>query len=315
MKCPPSCNTGGKVPVSVDWLNFTWRPDVRDATPEAVAEAVQGLCPGVVWEPGKGMHGYEAGLRARERGLAVCWGGATQAGTAWFQASGEFFKHLQPEGLPWLSLLLHDLQAAITRIDLCADFFEGEYTVDEALEDYKRGEFKLGGRNPSAGLAGDWISAHEGRTLYVGKRKNGKLIRVYEKAKQLGDLNGKWVRAEVEFRNVDRALPLAMLDDPAPFFAGAANWPFSVCSVPVRIKTRVEVERIAVAKLTHESRRAYGALVYQLRGSVPDESLLDMLERPGIPRRLVGLNGEQLRSRGNAAAQVAAAEAATEFCA
>jgi len=260
---------------------------------------LQGICPGMVWESGKGLHGYEQSLRCKDRGAIICWGGESQRGSAWLQLGGEFFKHVQPEGIAWLALFCLDVHAAITRIDLCADFFAGEYTVDDALSDYRAGGFQLGGRKPSAALAGDWINEQDGRTLYVGKRKNGKLIRVYEKGKQLGEPGSRWVRAEVELRAVDRAIPLAILDDPAPFFAGAANWRFGVCSVPVRIKTRVEVERVGVQKLTHEARRAYGALIYQLRTGCDDGELLAILERPGIPRRLLGLNGEQLRARGN----------------
>lgn len=42
-----------------------------------------------------------------------------------------------------------------------------------------------------------------GRTFYVGRRENGKLLRVYEKGKQLGAENSPWVRIELELHNKD----------------------------------------------------------------------------------------------------------------
>ena len=53
---------------------------------------------------------------------------------------------------------------------------------------YLTGQFNAGGNKPSCSQQGNWIEADgSGRTFYVGKRKNGKLLRVYEKGKQLGD--------------------------------------------------------------------------------------------------------------------------------
>jgi DNA relaxase NicK len=52
----------------------------------------------------------------------------------------------------------------------------------------------------------------------VGKRKNGKLLRVYEKGKQLGDESSPWVRWELELHNRDRVIPWEVLLEPVQDF-------------------------------------------------------------------------------------------------
>ncbi|MBI5427315.1 MAG: replication initiation factor domain-containing protein [Nitrospinae bacterium] len=68
------------------------------------------------------------------------------------------------------------LQGWITRVDLYADFFEDEYTVDRAVKDYQAGLYNSGGRKPSHRYVGPLEASEgsEGRTLYIGRRENGK---------------------------------------------------------------------------------------------------------------------------------------------
>lgn len=67
------------------------------------------------------------------------------------------------------------------------DDVEGVHTVDMSVELYLSGAFGSGGRRPSCHQNGNWIDPDgTGRTFYVGKRENGKLLRVYEKGMQLG---------------------------------------------------------------------------------------------------------------------------------
>jgi len=88
------------------------------------------------------------------------------------------------------------------------DDYEGRYSLNWAVEQYYNNQFNGGGNRPSCGQRGNWLFPDgNGRTFYVGKRKNGKLIRIYEKGKQLGDPNSPWVRWEVEQHNRQREIP------------------------------------------------------------------------------------------------------------
>ena len=91
---------------------------------------------------------------------------------------GDAIQFLDPQRLSDMGQFL---KARITRVDICKDFFLGEYTIEQALEDYDRGRFRSrgAGRNPSKKfIESSSPDGNEGRTLYVGKRENGKVIRV-----------------------------------------------------------------------------------------------------------------------------------------
>src|SRR5690606_4742145 len=75
----------------------------------------------------------------------------------------------------------------ITRIDLAHDDFSGRtVSVQQAQNWFAEGQFITSGRAPVARLVDD-LGSGRGKTLYVGQRQNGKLCRIYEKGKQLGD--------------------------------------------------------------------------------------------------------------------------------
>lgn len=92
----------------------------------------------------------------------------------------------------------------ISRIDLAHDDFKGEYSsFDWANEQESNDMFLLPKtRNrPACTIAGEFKHGdpqNKGLTLYVGSRKNGKVIRCYEKGKQLGDKSSPWFRSELE---------------------------------------------------------------------------------------------------------------------
>lgn len=116
----------------------------------------------------------------------------------------------------------------ITRIDLAHDDFEGNYNVDTCRKMFKNGLFTRT-TAPSyayyeSGVLSDKgrLCPSAGRSFYVGKRANGKMLRTYEKGKHLNDTkNPNWVRWEVELRNIDRVIPLDCLINPSKYFAGA----------------------------------------------------------------------------------------------
>jgi len=148
--------------------------------------------------------------------------------------------------------------------------------------------FTTGGNRPKCSQQGNWITPDpHGRTFYVGRRKNGKLLRVYEKGKQLGDPRSPWVRFELELHNTDRVIPFEVLLTPGPFVAGAYPCLGWICAEAFRLRTLREQHRISYAAAVHSARRTVGRLVnfmQVIEGSA--NAVVDVLRRPGVPDRL-----------------------------
>lgn len=114
-------------------------------------------------------------------------------------------------------------RAHITRVDCAHDFFNGEYTPQQAAEDHTNGLFTRHNARPKSECRGTaWREEdYTGRTFYVGTRYSSRLCRVYEKGRQLGCPESPWVRFEVEFRKNDSVIPLEVLLAPGEFLTGA----------------------------------------------------------------------------------------------
>ena len=121
--------------------------------------------------------------------------------------------------------LFAHLDPRVTRIDLARDFLHGDCTIEEVVHCYNCGEFDYRNRRPKHQEHGVWIGdVQHSRTFQVGQRESGKLLRAYEKGHQFKLMDDPWMRAEVEFRNVNRVIPFDALTRPADFFAGAYNF-------------------------------------------------------------------------------------------
>ncbi|MCQ1056927.1 replication initiation factor domain-containing protein [Photobacterium sp. ZSDE20] len=141
---------------------------------------------------------------------------------------------------------LHELPGAkITRVDIAFDSLDGKYNIKTARKMAEHGEFITRGRPASycyiesghmSSLCNYQKSsgkeetvkkrygfvADKGKSFYVGTRDAGKLLRVYEKGKQLKSEEHKdWVRWELELRAKDRVLPFDVLLTPDKYLAGA----------------------------------------------------------------------------------------------
>ena len=179
----------------------------------------------------------------------------------------------------------------ITRLDIAYDDLDGEYGgIGAAVGWYRQGGFTNGGRPPSVNQVGDWINGH-GRTLYVGKRENGKMLRVYEKGHQLGDDADPWTRYELELHSRDRVIPIASLLYPDEILAG--SYPaleFILECRPVSIPTVVRRKlQVTLDHLKKYARIGYGRLVNVMLALSPDDpsAVISDLIRDGLPRRLV----------------------------
>jgi phage replication initiation protein len=152
----------------------------------------------------------------------------------------------------------------ITRIDLAHDDFAGKRSINVARKYAKQGGFCSGGRPASymyieSGHLNKKIQSElkkqykfipdKGRSLYVGSRQSGKLLRVYEKGIQMGDPNDKWVRWELELHSSQRIIPLDAMIKPSEYLAGAypalafLNEEQNVIKTTIK-KARMSIERI-----------------------------------------------------------------------
>lgn len=218
----------------------------------------------------------------------VAWGGHSQNGRVMLSLSGVGTGLVEQWHV--LAEWIDSTGAKITRVDLAADFLEGEYSIEQAIQDYEAGLFKssAGGRNPNAKLIHD-MGSDEGKTFYVGKRENGKMFRGYEKGKQLGDKFSKWFRLEGEIHNKDREIPVQVLVTPESYFAGLNP----VCSrlvdaAAAQIKTAKKVVEATLSSLSHYASVGYGKLINSLMMLTDGnhEAVVNFLVREGVPRRL-----------------------------
>ena len=219
----------------------------------------------------------------------LAWGGDSQKGRALLEMSGAScacvadwagFRDLI-EGLP---------EARLTRVDVAVDLHHGEFTVDDCKGWYEGGLFAFRQRRaPASALAGDWIGGREGRTLYVGKAKNGKSLRCYEKGKQLGDDESPWTRFEVQFGNRDRVLPFDILTKPEVFFVGAYPALQKLFEFAgERIATISKTSEISIGHLLKHAKLAYGKVVDMMvrDGAVDPADFVEALRISEQPKRV-----------------------------
>jgi phage replication initiation protein len=300
--CPPAL-TGGESPTNaiagaakVDWLTVTWKPDHDEHVPAMVHDLLKEFLGGVMGQEVPGMLGYDSGIRfyVPYDGAALSvarldFGGDHHGSRARLDISGAGCSRLR--NLACLRNRLEGFaESKLTRVDLALDFLEGEFSVDDAAEWYRLGEFNSGGRMPRHSTIGDWLSdqSKHGRTLEVGRRANGKMIRCYEKGKQLGDQSSLWTRFEVELRNNDRDLPFDLLTDCDRFFVGAYKCLQRLIESPgEKIPTHQKEGEIALEVMTEYARSSYGPLLHVLRiKGLSMDQIFEEISRPGVPRRL-----------------------------
>lgn len=168
----------------------------------------------------------------------------------------------------------------ITRIDLAHDDFAGKHSVAVARKFAKKGGFNTGGRPTSymyvesGSLSSKALQENfkdikefsgqsskstakktygfmptKGRTLYIGSRESGKLLRVYEKGKQMGKPKDKWVRWELELHSSQREIPLDTMIKPSEYLAGAYPCLSFLNAEQQVIKTIVKSARMTVNRI------------------------------------------------------------------
>ncbi|MBJ7583100.1 replication initiation factor domain-containing protein [Aeromonas veronii] len=186
-----------------------------------------------------GVHGYSCSGDILVDGIPaglVAWGAANHG--CFVSFSGQGCDALDFGALHRVLVRIPGVR--ITRVDLALDDYLGKFiSYGSAVEAAKSGGF-----HPQRGMAPKWMKieagefelipevvkgltkrfgmiANAGCSLYIGSRINGKCGRMYEKGKQLSSVEfPDWVRAEGELHSKDRVIPLDVLINPDPYFAG-----------------------------------------------------------------------------------------------
>jgi phage replication initiation protein len=176
----------------------------------------------------------------------------------------------------------------ISRIDIAHDDFEGRFNVDTCRKMFKNGLFTVT-TQPSYNYIESGVLSKsgrlipcDGRSFYVGKRQSGKMLRCYEKGKQLQDKhNPNWVRWEVEIRNIDRVIPLDALENPFKYFAGCYPALNHFASSQERIKLQVKKIKVSYEHLYKHAKLGYSKLfnfALQVLQKTPEEIFEDLVE-------------------------------------
>lgn len=279
----------------IDWLNATF-----DAPPLSVGEVLDYLCRFLSVKVDAtrdgGLFGFTERYRIRgwlDDGARVEIGAIAKGGE---QQRGRWMVQLTGKGCglvadwPGLQGFLSGLGALISRVDLAVDFLQGEYSVDDAMELYSGGAFTSRGRNPDLDIQGAWDETGvKGRTVYIGKLKNGKTLCVYEKGRQLKDYESDWTRYEVRLGNRDRVIPLDVLTNPDKYFTGAYPALAGMLSAAAEEVPTVRSEvKTSLANLTYHLERCYGKAIHQVLSTtgVSAAELVEEVRVVGIPRRV-----------------------------
>ena len=238
----------------------------------------------------RGMFGFRHSARIGDGAGVIAWGGESQRGRVYVSLMGKGCSLVQD----WHGFAewLERYRATLKRTDVAHDDFEGRtVNIDWAVDHYRGDGFSTGGRRPVHETAGDWLNeegAIKGRTLYVGNRASGKLCRVYEKGKQLGDASSAWTRVEVEWRDQDRHIPYDILTRPGHYLAGAYPCLAFLSEEQSRIKTVAKGAQIAFERALENAKQHCGKLVNLalevFQGDYAE--VVSRLRRDGYPGRI-----------------------------
>jgi len=309
---PPSNNMGGNLPpppyflpqceksiankTKIDWLAFTSAADL-----DQLELVLQVVWPSLVFSRNShGMPGYPESHSALVDGVQFGMiGFGAKHGRNFVSLTGSACKTLTDELVEVFhdALSLPEIDATLSRLDLCFDMFRGERTFEHAVWGYTNGQFKRstgGATNPEKKIVTTEKDGQNlGRTLYVGKRGGHVMARIYEKGLEVFSrlpedqrlmseareaVNGApeahtfvaddWLRLEVEYRRQgkDVPLPLGMMLRRDEFFAGAYPYFASALGVadgvrPSVLKTEFQVD---VDVMMSHMRRSYGTFVHSL---------------------------------------------------
>jgi DNA relaxase NicK len=194
---------------------------------------------------------------------------------------------------------LQMLKARLTRLDIAVDDLQGQnFDVQSFLRAYQEGEFTMNGRPPTARFVDD-LGNDKGCTLYIGQKGHKELC-IYEKGKQLGDMQSRYVRCELRLYAKRLELPLEALIRPGEFFAGAypmlADFVFGEATRLLVRERQTAISAAAAVKFLRTQGGTYFNLCLDALGHLTAEAIIEhvrqKIARPGRPGRFKGYVGD-----------------------
>lgn len=278
----------------VDFCSFSLTPPVaqQDGNEDAGYRWICGELGRVFNIDANGIERQKTGRfgfkhNAKFLGGLIAWGGDSQRGKVLVSLTGEGCARI--DGWATIAAWLESHEAKLTRVDLAYDDVDGTTVdIEKVRAWYEAGEFGAGGRQPKAQLIDD-LGSGAGKTFYVGKRKNGKMIRGYEKGKQLGDPGSRWFRVECEWHSDDRVLPYAMLISPGQYLAGAYPCLRFLSIEQSKIKTVLRSAKTVFERAMDNARQQAGKLVnlaLDVYAGDYGEVVERLIRREGYPKRI-----------------------------
>ena len=262
----------------------------------------------------KGRNFYERSYSLGDNGEygAISCGGnnnkGTTASTANIQITGQGCLIAAPGWQKRLHSYLDALNGHISRIDIAADLYDGQYSPQQAYNDWDDGKYSLTNRKPSITVYGSsWFNeqASDGKTITIGKRESGKCTRIYEKGKeQLGKIAASmideshplyhlqsWTRIETEWHRTNRELPLEMLLEPGKYLAGAhpaaLGW---LSEIQEKIQTIKRKAQATVQRAEEVLIRQMGPTMKALKELGRLDDVVARIERCKLPKWVNGFD-------------------------
>lgn len=183
---------------------------------------------------------------------------------------------------------LEGMDYRIGRIDAAWDDFEGRYGGPAgAAENFRHGGFTpaRGARSKKV-LFFDDMGCGQGSTFQLGDR-SGRLLRIYAKGQQLGDVNSAWTRYEVQYMGAEFGLSLDHLRNPGTLLTQYPDLEFLPVDGTGDAAMRVQREaEISVERVVAWATTTCGAVLTLLSESVGCTTTAELLHNDKTPKRL-----------------------------
>jgi DNA relaxase NicK len=164
--------------------------------------------------------------------------------------------------------------------------YDGAWSVEHCREMWDAGRFDYQGRRPIAQAISDCGSG-KGSTFYVGSSASSRMLRCYEKGKQLGDPNSAWVRWEVQLRVAGGRIPFDVMTSPGAAIRGAFAALEFVSETATRAHHAKQRVKSSAASAMRWLKKQYGGTLAWLKnktgGAAAFAAAFDAITRDTLP--------------------------------
>lgn len=188
-----------KTTACVDWVAATFpydtKKDAREHVPFHFADDIHEDD----WTRGHAIPGYSVCFEHRQAKVKVYVNGTRPEMGIHVVMSGGSLAEMRGMGISDRGVINRVLEygGRVSRIDIAVDVVDSNIVISDLWNRYKNGHCKTPARN------GNYIVSHGsmgGDTMYIGKRSSTRMLRIYDKARQMGDAVSNWKRIELEVK-------------------------------------------------------------------------------------------------------------------